>query len=123
MAGPAGVPISGGLGVRVGGLRVTAVILTGYAVSVFARYRAQRRPPGEVKREPQPLVRDLCLGRRRRRLPGITRADRPETSCTTGGRPSCTRGSKAVGRVIRLGGLVAGEVDRARRDPRRSSST
>ena len=49
MAGPAGV-ISGGWEFVWAAYGVTAVILTGYAVSVFARYRAQRRRREAVKR-------------------------------------------------------------------------
>jgi heme exporter protein CcmD len=49
MPGPAGV-ISGGWEFVWAAYGVSAVILTGYAVSVVARYRAQRRRRGEVKR-------------------------------------------------------------------------
>jgi len=49
MAGPAGV-ISGGWEFVCAAYGVTAVILTGYAVSVFARYRAQRGRREAVKR-------------------------------------------------------------------------
>jgi heme exporter protein CcmD len=49
MAGPEGV-ISGGWEFVWAAYGATAVILTGYAVSVIARYRAQRRRRGEVKR-------------------------------------------------------------------------
>ena len=48
MAAGAGV-ISGGWEFVWAAYGVTAVILTGYAVSVIARYRAQRRR-GELKR-------------------------------------------------------------------------
>jgi heme exporter protein CcmD len=48
MAGPAGV-ITGGWEFVWAAYGVTAVILTGYAVSVLARYRAQLRRRGEVK--------------------------------------------------------------------------
>ena len=49
MPGPAGV-ISGGWEFVWAAYGISAVILTGYAVSVLARYRAQRRRRGQVKR-------------------------------------------------------------------------
>jgi len=49
MGAPAGV-ISGGWEFVWAAYGVSAVILTGYALSVIARYRAQRRSRGEVKR-------------------------------------------------------------------------
>ena len=49
MGGPAGV-ISGGWEFVWAAYGVSAVILTGYAVSVIARYRTQRRLRDEVKR-------------------------------------------------------------------------
>jgi len=49
MPAPAGV-ISGGWEFVWAAYGVSAVILTGYAVSVFARYRAQRRRRDAVKR-------------------------------------------------------------------------
>ena len=49
MGGPSGV-ISGGWEFVWAAYGVSAVILTGYAVSVIARHRAQRRRRDEVKR-------------------------------------------------------------------------
>jgi heme exporter protein CcmD len=48
MASAQGV-ISGGWEYVWAAYGVTAAILVGYAVSVFARYRAQRRRSGELK--------------------------------------------------------------------------
>ena len=48
MTGPAGV-ITGGWEFVWAAYGVSAVILTGYAVSVIVRYRAQRRRRGEVR--------------------------------------------------------------------------
>jgi len=47
--GAASGVISGGWGFVWAAYGVSAVILIGYAVSVHARYRAQRRRRGEVK--------------------------------------------------------------------------